>query len=102
MEAQDALVAALGGYVQARRAIPRPSEMKPQERAVALSPLWAAKVALYQAMREQGVSNVALAERLGLSEGAVRRLVSLDHRSHMDRVERALKELGKHLVVEAA
>ena len=65
-----------------------------------LPPLIAAKLALYQAMREAGLTRVALAERLGLSEGAVRRLLDLDHRSHIGQVDAALAVLGKRLVVE--
>ncbi|MDN5870904.1 MAG: hypothetical protein L0H73_09340 [Nitrococcus sp.] len=53
-------------------------------------------------MREQSVTNVALAERLGVSETIVRRLVHPDHRSKIKRVEQALAALGKRLVVEAA
>lgn len=47
-----------------------------------------------------GVSNVALAHRLGLDEKAVRRLRAPLHRSHIDIIERALRELGHRLVVE--
>ena len=50
-------------------------------------------------MHEQGVGNTALAERLGLSEGAVRRLIDLDHRSHIGQVETALRALGQRLTV---
>jgi hypothetical protein len=35
---------------------------------------------------EEGVSNVALARRLGVSEAAVRRLVDPDHASRLDDV----------------
>ena len=35
----------------------------------------------------------------GTTEGAVRRLLDLDHRSHVDRVEAALRLLGEPLVV---
>ena len=45
---------------------------------------------------------MALAERLGVSETIVRRLVHPDHHSKIERVEQALAALGKHLVVEAA
>jgi antitoxin HicB len=69
---------------------------------VALPALIAAKLALYSAMREQSVSNVELARRLGVTETVVRRLVHPDHRSKIERVEEALAVLGKHLVVEAA
>ena len=98
-EAVDCLVAALGGYVAGRRDIPRASPARGRP-VVELPALVAAKVALYQAMREQKVTNVALAKRLELSEGAVRRLVDLDHRSHIEQVATALEELGKRLVVE--
>ena len=61
--------------------------------------LVAAKIALYGAMHEQGVSNTALAERLGRSEGAVRRLIDLDHRSHIGQIETALHALGQRVTV---
>ena len=98
-QAQDCLVAALGGYVGARRAIPRSSPARGRT-TVPLPALVAAKIALYGAMRAQGVGNTALAKRLGLSEGAVRRLIDLDHRSHIGQVETALNVLGQRLTVE--
>ena len=99
-EAQDALLAALGGYINERRAIPSPSKAKRGQRLVLLPPLPAAKLALYQAMREAGLTNVALGKRLKVSEAAVRRLIDLDHRSHIGQIEEALAALGKRLVVE--
>lgn len=97
-QAQDCLLAALGGYVGDRRAIPRPSPARGRA-LIALPALVAAKIALYDAMLVQGVSNTALAKRLGLSEGAVRRLIDLDHRSHIGQVETALRALGQRLTV---
>ena len=98
MQARDCLVAALGGYVAERRAVPRPSPARGRP-SVALPALAAAKIALYAAMRAQGVGNAALAARLGLTEGAVRRLIDLDHRSHIGQIEAALAELGQSLTV---
>ncbi len=97
-EAEDCLVAALGGYIQARRAIPRPSPERGRT-LVPLPALVAAKSALYCAMRVKGVGNTALAKRLGVTEGAVRRLIDPDHRSHIGQVEAALQALGQRLVV---
>ena len=99
-EARDALRAALVGYVHARRALPRPSRRRGS--VVALAPVVAAKLALYQAMRSQQVSNIVLAERLGVTEGAVRRLVDPDHASRMEKVEAALEVLGAGVVLEDA
>ena len=98
MQARDCLIAALGGYVGERRPIPHPSQARGRA-AVALPVLMAAKIALYGAMRAQGVGNTALAARLGLTEGAVRRLIDLDHRSHIGQIETALHALGKRLMV---
>ena len=97
-EAADCLVAALGGYVSDRRDLPRPSPARGRP-LVELPALVAAKLALYRAMREQRIGNVALARRLGTAEGTIRRL--LDHRSHIGHVETALRALGQRLVVEA-
>ena len=97
--ARQALARELGVFVEDRQDIPRPS---PARRRVLVAPplLVAAKVALYQTMRDQNVSNVALAGRLGTVEGTVRRLVSLQHRSHIEAVEQALTVLGKRLVLD--
>ena len=97
-EAEDCLVAALGGYVQDRRDIPRPSPARGRS-VVALPALVAAKIALYRAMRARGVGNTALAEQLGTVEGTVRRLLDPDHRSHIGQVESALRLLGQRLVI---
>ena len=97
-EAEDCLVAALGGYIQDRRDIPPPSPARGRP-LVALPALVAAKIALYRAMRAEQVGNTALAERLGTVEGTVRRLLDLDHRSHIGQVEAALRVLGKRLVI---
>jgi len=97
-QALDCLVAALGGYIKLGRKIPRPSP--PRGRPVAtLPPLVAAKLALYEAMRAQRITRTELARRLGLQENGVRRLLDLDHRSHIDQIDRALAALGKRLEV---
>jgi antitoxin HicB len=99
MAASDSLIAALGGYIGLRKPIPRPSPAARGQAVLYLPPLVCAKLALYQAMIEAGLSAVALGRRLGVSEGAVRRLLDLDHRSHLDHIEAALEMLGKRLVV---
>jgi len=96
--ALDCLIAALGGYIKLGRAIPRPSPARGRPLAI-LPPLVAAKLALYQAMRAERITRSALARRLDLQENAVRRLLDLDHRSHIDQIDRALAVLGKRLEV---
>ena len=98
-QANDCLVAALGAYIELRRDIPPPSPARGRP-TVTLPPLVAAKLALYQAMREAKTTNVALAKRLEVTENVVRRLLDLDHRSHIGQIEAALAVFGKRLVVE--
>ena len=97
-EAADCLIAALGGYVNDGRCIPKPSAGNGP--VVELPALIAAKLALYEAMCEQDIDIRELAERLGAVTTTVRRLLDLDHRSHIDQVEIALEALGKRLVLE--
>jgi antitoxin HicB len=96
--AEDCVTGALRGYIKRGWSIPRPSPARGRP-TVTLPPLVAAKLALYEAMREQNVSGEDLAERLGMAEAALRRLLDLDHRSHIDQIDRALAALGKRLEV---
>ena len=100
--AEDALAVALGAYVRSREDIPEPGPVLPDQITVAVPLVVAAKLALYTAMREQGLSKVGLAARMGLSEGTVRKLLNPAHRSHIRQVEKALRHVGKRLVVEDA
>ena len=59
--AEDALVAMLAVYVQQQREIPTPSPVADGQELVAVPPIAAAKLALYTAMREQGITGDALA-----------------------------------------
>ncbi len=98
--AQDALATALAAYVHERWDIPAPSLAADGQELIPVPPVTAAKLALYTAMRTQEVTNVELARRLGVSEAAVRKLLNPDHRSHIGQVEKALRTVGRTLVVE--
>ena len=99
-EMSDALGAALAGYSLEGREIPKPLVTNKDVYAVPVAPLIAAKLALRSAMQEEGITNVELAKRLGISEGAVRRLVDPDHASRLDGVVNALASLGHGLIIE--
>ncbi len=98
--AQDALIVALSGYLDSGSPLPKPSKLSKGQVSVPLPPLVAAKLAIFSAMREQGISRVDLATKLGSDEKQVRRLLDLDHNSRFDQIESALKALGKTLVIE--
>ena len=98
--AEDALATALAGYVHEKRGIPAPSEAADGQVSVAVPTVVAAKLALDSAMRAQRITKVELADRLGVSESAVRKLTNPDHRSHMSQVQRALRAVSRSLKIE--
>ena len=97
--ARQRLCAVLEERVRTHQDIPCPTVVRRRAQLLEMPVLITAKLALYQTMRDQNVSNVALAKRLGTVEGTVRRLVDLGHRSHVDSIEEALAVLGKRLVL---
>jgi antitoxin HicB len=96
--AEDALVAALSFYTDNAEPLPRPSPAGGRKFAY-VPPLVAAKLALHDVMLAAGISNVALARRLGVDEKIVRRLRDPLHKSRIDQVDAALRALGKRIEV---
>ena len=98
--AEDCLGVALGFYVDADKDIPTPGPLKEGQVLIPVPVLVAAKLTVYTAMREQGIARAELAAMLGMGEDAVRRLLDTMYRSHLSHLERALRLLGRSLVVE--
>jgi antitoxin HicB len=98
--AQDALAVALTGYIEERRDIPPPSKSKKGQKLVHLPAQVAMKLAIYQGMRDQGVTQAALGERMGVNGRQVRRILDLDHNTSLSHLVLALKCLGKELVID--
>lgn len=99
-QAVDALVTLFAYLMTEGETIPPPSRPKRGQACAVLPPMVAAKLAIYQAMHAAGLTQSALAERLGCDPRQVRRLLDLDHRSRLDQLEAALGALGKRLVLE--
>ena len=102
-EAADCLEEALAGRMSRREDIPAPSPAKGRP-SVTPGAVLAAKAALYEALREERLSNSALAAALGVQESEVRRMLDPRHATKIGRLEDALARFGKRLVitVEAA
>ncbi len=98
-QATDALVTTLCTYVHSCEEIPDPNPVGDGQELVAPPLIVAAKLTLYTAMYRRGMTKTALARRLRLSEGAVCKLLDLDHRSHIGQVEKALKDIGHNLII---
>ena len=97
---RGALVLMLSAMMEDREPIPRPSKPKRGQRVVALPPLVAAKISIYQAMQERSITQVEFARRLGCDDRQVRRLLDLGHQSRLDQLEEALHVLGKRLILD--
>lgn len=100
IEAADALEEAIAGRIDDGEPIPAPSALRRGERRVAVPPDMAAKAALVLAFRETGLTRLALAERLGVDEKIVRRMLDPRHGTAASRIHKALRVLGCELVVE--
>ena len=100
--AEDALVAILAAHMRQGEEIPIPSPADPGQHLVPVPPLVAAKLGLYTAMRDQGVTNAELGHRLGATEETVQKLVDPDYGSHLTPVMNALHAVGGALGLEDA
>ncbi len=95
--AKDCLVAALEGYVKAGRPIPRPPF---KGERLTLPYLVTAKLAVYEAMRNHRWSRIKLAQKLGMPENSVRRLLDLRHSSHMWVIQEAMEKMNAELPID--
>lgn len=96
-KAADCLEEALAGRIRRGDDIPVPSAATP---IVAPGAVIAAKAALHLALREAGLTKVALAARLGWDEKEVRRLLDPRQPSKIQRIDAALAALGRRLVID--
>lgn len=92
--ALDVALTMLAAMMDDAEDIPAPPDPTPGQAVVDIPPVPELKLALYQAMRRQGVSQVRLAALLGTDPKSVRRLLDLFHASRWDHLEMALEALG--------
>lgn len=92
--ASDCLYTAIEWRLEDKEEIPTPSVVKRGQTVVPVPLELAPKVALYQAMRLQGISNVKLASTMRVSENAIRRMLAPKHKSRPEQYTRALLALG--------
>jgi len=98
--AEDCLVVCLASYIDRWKELPSPSPWARGQEIFAVQPLIAAQLDLYAAMRGQGVTIADLAQRLNLPEAEAERLLSLDYRTSINEVVKALDAVGCRLAVE--
>ncbi len=99
IQGADCLAEAIAGRIRRGDSIPAPSKPKRGQRLITVPLYLAPKLALYLAMRERGMRNTELAERLGVSETVVRRMLDPKHDTKPEKIQAALSALGKRIVV---
>ena len=100
VQAVDCLEEAIASAILDGEDIPTPSRLSAGQRLVPVPAQTAAKAALYLALRETGLSKVALADRLGCDEKEVRRMIDPRYATKIPRIEQALRALGVTLTLE--
>jgi antitoxin HicB len=100
--ARDVLETAMDIYFDGHRPVPSPSKPKRGQAVVELPPSIAAKVLLLNEMLRQDVRPIELARRIGVTRQEMNRLTNLKHPTKIDRIDLALRALGKRLLLDAA
>ena len=93
--AEDCLVVSLADYMDSDEELPPPSPWVEGQELIGVQPLIAAQLDLYTMMRQQNLSRADLAKRLGLSQAAVKRLLTLNYRTPITQVRRALAAISQ-------
>ena len=96
VEARDLLRELMAGTMREGRDLPAPS----QRGILVVPPVQIAlKAALYETFRGTGLSQRGLARRLGVAESEVRRMLNPDHATKAAAIDRALRRLGRRVIV---
>lgn len=99
LQASDCLEEAIAGRISDGLEIPLPSKPRRGEVLITLSATIAAKAALYIAIKEAGLPNTQAAQRLGVDEKEIRRMLDPRHATQLARIQQALALLGQRLVI---
>lgn len=100
--AQGCLQAALESRIHGNEPLPVASKSRRGEVIIAPPAATAAKAALYDAMREAGISKLELARKLGIDEKEVRRMLDTGYGTKLPRIAEAIEALGHHLHIALA
>jgi len=100
--AVDAIETMLASLICRGAPVPRPKRgqrLRNNEALVKLPILAAAKLELYWALKDAGITRAELMRRLDWKRESVDRLFRLDHASRLDQIEAAFRALGKSVDV---
>lgn len=97
--ARDALISAIDFYIEDRKAFPVGPTVKSGEIAIELPASVVAKVLLLNTMVQANVRPIDLARKMKVKPQEVTRLTDIRHATKIDTIQKALRALGKELVI---
>jgi antitoxin HicB len=98
-EATDALDEAIMGRINRGQEIPKASTAKAGQYLISVPMQTALKSALHEEIIQQGATKVDFAERMGMDEKEIRRLLDPRHPSKLPRLVNLLHRAGKRATV---
>lgn len=98
LQAEDMLEEAVLGMIAHNEEVPTPSPVKGRP-VVRLPALTAAKLEVYRAMRQAGLDEAQLADRLGWPPKKLAHIFDGYHVVRLEQLESALAALGRRLIV---
>lgn len=99
-EAIDCVDEVIAGIIERGESLPENEHAKEGQYPVELSAHMAIKAALYCAMKDDGVTKVAMAKMIERNEKEVRRMLDPHHNTKLKSLEYALHKIGRRLKVE--
>jgi len=96
--AVDAIEEALAARIADQRDIPKPTAIGRYRAAISLQAQ--AKVQLYWALQEAGITRAELVRRLGWKRESVDRLFRLDHATRIDQYQAAFDALDREVEIK--
>lgn len=99
-EAIDCVDEVIAGIIERGESLPEYEHAKEGQYPVELSAHMAIKAALYCAMKDDGVTKVAMAKMIERNEKEVRRMLDPHHNTKLKSLEYALHKIGRRLKVE--
>jgi len=98
-EAADCLEEALAGRINRDEFVPKSSRVKRGQHKIFLDPHFMLKVLLYIQWKAANITKSELANRMGVKEGEVRRLLDPRYGSKLPQMEKAFVALGTRITV---
>ena len=95
----DALITSIEFYIEKNKPFPLPSKPKHNEILICLPISIVTKILLLNAMAEDHIRPIDLANKMGVKPQEVNRILNLKHNSKIDTIEKAFKALNLNLNV---